>query len=173
MFFGGINLKAEASMKESMTGLVVKPEVDISTATPSGIETADLESEVDDFMENYIGKTVQGASVIIMKDGKNILSKGYGYADYENDITVSPDKTVFEFASISKMYTWVSVMQQVEKGTIDLNQDIMTYLPKSFAKRLRKNLKYDQPITMLNLMNHNAGFEDNYLDCDFSKRKDL
>ena len=51
-------------------------------------------------------------------------------------------------------------MQLVEQGKIDLNADIRTYLPEGFMTKL----KYDSPITMLNLMHHNAGFEENPFD---------
>lgn len=47
-------------------------------------------------------------------------------------------------------------MQLAEQGKIDLNQDIRTYLPADYLKYL----KYDKPVTMINLMCHNAGFEE-------------
>ncbi len=47
-------------------------------------------------------------------------------------------------------------MQLWEEGLIDLEADVKEYLPEGFFTKL----KYDEPITMLNLMNHNAGFED-------------
>lgn len=47
-------------------------------------------------------------------------------------------------------------MQLWEEGKIDLEADVTVYLPEGFFTKL----KYDEPITMINLMNHNAGFED-------------
>lgn len=74
---------------------------------------------------------------------------------YLGDIEDDPDY-VFEWGSCTKVITWVSVMQLFEQGKIDLNADIKTYLPKGFLTRL----KYKEPLTMLNLMNHNAGFQE-------------
>lgn len=47
-------------------------------------------------------------------------------------------------------------MQLAEAGQIELDQDIRTYLPQEFAEKLR----YNQPVTMLDLMSHTAGFEE-------------
>ena len=70
------------------------------------------------------------------------------------------ENTVFEWGSISKTFIWVSVMQLKEEGKIDLYADIRSYLPEGFLK----NLHYDKPVTMLHLMNHTAGFEEQLLD---------
>ena len=75
--------------------------------------------------------------------------------DKENKVKVDDD-SVFEWASITKLTVWVSVMQLWEEGKIDLEADIKTYLPEGFLR----NLRYDKPITMLDLMNHQAGFDE-------------
>lgn len=90
-----------------------------------------------------------------IKDGETIVNKAYGYADIENQ-RKADTSTVFEWASISKLLVYTSVMQLVEQGKLDLETDIKEYLPEGFFKKL----KYDEPITLLNLMHHNAGWED-------------
>lgn len=65
---------------------------------------------------------------------------------------------MYEWGSISKLMVWVSVMQLVEEGKIDLKADIQRYLPEDFIT----NLRFDKPITMIDLMNHQAGFQDTY-----------
>lgn len=129
-------------------------------ASPSGIAVSELEGFVDSYVEKYIGKTVAGASITIVKDDNVVLSKGYGYADVENRIAVDAATTVFEWGSISKLFVWTAVMQLAEEGKIRLQEDIRSYLPDGFLTKLR----YEEPITMLHLMNHNAGFEDNVFD---------
>ncbi|QUL57667.1 beta-lactamase family protein [Paenibacillus tritici] len=137
-------------------------------ATPSGIPLTGLEAFVDDYVKEYIGKQTVGASVVMVKDGQVILSKGYGYADVENQVPVSPD-TVMEWGSISKLAVWASVMQLAEQGKLDLNQDVRKLLPENFLKKL----KYDEPITMLNLMNHNAGFEEYMFDMAYQSPEEV
>ncbi|WP_236329461.1 serine hydrolase domain-containing protein [Paenibacillus auburnensis] len=136
--------------------------------TPSGIPLAGLEAFVDDYVKEYIGEYTVGASVVMIKDGRVVLSKGYGYADVEQQIPVSKD-TVMEWGSISKLTVWTSVMQLAEQGKIDLNIDIRSYLPENFLSKL----KYDDPITMLNLMNHNAGFEEYMFDMAYQSPKEV
>ena len=128
--------------------------------TPSGITSDQIESQVDSVVNEYIGKTCPGAAVILIKDGQTVFSKGYGVADVESGTPVDPDKTVFEWGSVSKTFVWTAVMQLKEKGLIDLDTSISDYLPADFYAKL--GLKYD--ITMLDLMNHRAGFEDVYYD---------
>ena len=101
----------------------------------------------------------------MLKDNQVVLSKGYGYADIEKKIEVNPENTVFEWGSVSKLFVWTSVMQLVEQGKLDLKEDIRTYLPEGFLTKL----KYDEPITLLNLMHHNAGFEEYVFDLGYGE----
>lgn len=125
----------------------------------------DYETVIDMIAEEYIGKTIPGASIIISEHGDIVFSKGYGYADIEQQIPVEPSSTVFEWGSITKTFVWVSVMQQVELGHIDLSQDIRTYLPDGFLK----NIHFETPITMLHLMNHTAGFAEQLFDLRYQE----
>lgn len=122
--------------------------------TPSGILISDLEKEIDEYAKQYIGTKVPGASVVVIKDGEIVFSKGYGYSDVMNKKPVISDKTVFEWGSITKLFTWVSVMQLEEIGLVDRNTDIKTFL----SPELRDGLKYKESITLQNIMNHTSGF---------------
>ena len=124
--------------------------------TPSGFPLYQLEEVIDEYVSGYIGETTPGAAIAVVKDGHIIFSKGYGTADLEQGIPVDPETTVFEWASISKLFTWTSVMQQMEEGRIHLDTDIKTYLLEEFAA----TLPYTQPITLRDIMNHAAGFGD-------------
>lgn len=118
--------------------------------TPSGIPYTELIEHVDEYAAKYIGTTTAGASVLMVKDGEIILNTSYGYADVENKVKITPE-TVFEWGSVTKLLVWTSVMQLVEQGKLDLEEDIRAYLPDGFFTKLH----YDKPITMLNLMHHN------------------
>src|SRR3546814_16502447 len=67
---------------------------------------------------------IAGATVAIAKDGEVLLTKGYGYADTQKRVPVDADRHLFRVASISKLFTWTAVMQQVERGRIDPDADI-------------------------------------------------
>ena len=128
--------------------------------TPSGISLSNLESVVDEFAESNLTKSSPGAAVIIFKDDQIIFSKGYGRSDVENDVEVDIDKTVFEIGSITKLYTWVAIMQLVESGNIDLDSSITKYLPDSFNDKV----VFKQDFTLRDVMNHLAGFGEYMFD---------
>ena len=57
-----------------------------------------------------------------------VFRKGYGYQNIEESIPVDPEKTLFRIGSTTKLFTWLSVMQLVEEGRLDLREDISQYL---------------------------------------------
>ncbi|MGN7411612.1 serine hydrolase domain-containing protein [Paenibacillus sp. SAF-068] len=122
--------------------------------TPSRIPLSNLEETIDAYVASY-EKYTAAVAVVAIKDGEAIVNKAYGYADIENQ-RKADTSTVFEWASISKLLVYTSVMQLIEQGKLDLETDIQEYLPEGFFKKL----KYDDPITLMNLMHHNAGWED-------------
>lgn len=135
--------------------LIIPTEVFASEETlPSGIKDSQIGKVIEDYIEEN-KDTTAAVSIAVFRGDETIYKIAYGYANIENAIKAD-DETVYEWGSISKLLTWVSVMQLWEEGKIDLEADIKEYLPEDFFTKL----KYDEPITMINLMNHNAGFED-------------
>src|SRR5215213_6243730 len=114
-----------------------------------------LDKELKREMEKY---HIAGAAVSVVKDGELFFAKGYGDADLENNIPVDPERTNFRIGSLAKLFTWTAVMQLAEQGKLDLNEDINTYLD------FRIKDTYPQPITLMHLMTHTAGFEDLYYE---------
>jgi CubicO group peptidase (beta-lactamase class C family) len=128
----------------------------LETPVPSHEMTAmDVEAFLDGFMPLQLGREdIAGAVIAIVKDGKVLFAKGYGYSDVASKAPVSPGNTLFRPGSISKLFTWTSVMQLVEQGKLDLDQDVNSYIdfkiPEAFGR----------PITLRNIMTHSAGFEE-------------
>lgn len=116
-----------------------------------------LENKLDDYILEHEGDIAGLATIVIDED--EIIYKMIGYADIEEQIPVNED-TVFEWGSVSKILIWISVLQLVETGKLDLETDIETYLPNNF----RSKTKFQDPITMRHLMHHSAGFDDSYTD---------
>ncbi len=71
---------------------------------------------------------IAGAVVAVVKNGKLLLAKGYGYSGFEKKVPVSPENTLFRRDSISKLFTWTSMMQLVEHGKLDLGREVNTFL---------------------------------------------
>jgi len=87
-----------------------------------------------------------------------LFEKGYGYADVKWKRPVDPESTIFRLASISKLFTWVSVMQLVEQGRLNLDTDVNRYLDFQIRPAFNK------PVTLRNLMTHTGGFEETVND---------
>ncbi len=92
--------------------------------------TADREREVRLAVRQAMLETrATGCSVAIAQDGRVVFQHGFGYADVEHFSVVRP-QTVFRIASISKPVTAVAVMQLVEQGKVDLDEDIRRCVPE-------------------------------------------
>src|SRR3984885_887525 len=119
------------------------------------LESADLEAFFDGIIPLQLERSdIAGASVLVMQNGQVLLEKGYGYADLKSKKQVDPATTLFRLASISKLCTWVSVMQLVEQGKLNLDTDVNQYLDFQIRPAFSK------PITLRNLMTHTGGFEE-------------
>ncbi len=101
---------------------------------------------------------IAGGVIVVVKDGKILFAKGYGYADVAKRKPVIADQTLFRPGSISKTFTWTAVMQLVGEGKIDLDADVNRYLDFKIPE------KFGKPITMRDLMTMTPGFEDTVHD---------
>ena len=136
-------------------------------ATPT-LDAQDLGTFFDGLVPYMLERNdIAGGVVAVVKDGKLVFAQGYGYADVARRTPVVADKTLFRIGSISKLFTWTAVMQQVAAGKIDLDADVNKYLD------FRIPDKYGKPITMRDLMTHTAGFAEVIKDLGVPTPKDL
>jgi CubicO group peptidase (beta-lactamase class C family) len=150
--------------RRAETAGVKTPAANPQTLHP--LDAADLGAFFDGIIPLQLERSdIAGASVLVMKDGKVLLQKGYGYSDFKGKKLVDPDSTIFRLASISKLFTWVCVMQLQEQGKLDLDTDINSYLDFKIRPAFGK------PITLRNLMTHTGGFEEETRDILLIKPK--
>ena len=138
-----------------------------------------IDSIVHSAMRN--GK-IPGVSVLIIKDNKIFLNKGYGYANVSQKTKVTP-RTRFEIASNTKAFTGYSVLQLAKEGKLNLNDKVSKYVPGFY-------MNYDdekKDITIKQLLGHTSGIpsditeEDHYSEdynsikniVDYAKGKEL
>ena len=115
--------------------------------------SADIDSFITATMDTF---HIPGLSACIVRDGEIIWKGAYGYADIENNILVT-DSTLFKLASVSKPFTGTALMQLMENGLLDLDEDINNHLPFSV-----RNPNYpDDPITFRMLLTHTSSIVDN------------
>lgn len=119
------------------------------------LTAADADSWLDGFVPYAIARgDIAGAVVVIVKDGRVLTQRGYGFADIAARRRVDPETTLFRVGSTSKLFTWTAVMQLVEQGKLDLDSDINRYLDFEIPPFEGK------PITLRNIMTHTPGFEE-------------
>ena len=171
--FSGVAIYAQTP-KARESKAPAAAEKDAAAASANGaaktpeLTANDLGAFLDGFMPQEIEHAdIAGAVVAVVKDGQLVLAKGYGYADVAKKTAVSPETTLFRPGSISKLFTWTAVMQQVEQGKLNLDHDVNDYLdfkiPPAFGK----------PITMRDIMTHRSGFEETAKDLFVGSAEDL
>lgn len=118
---------------------------------------AELEAFVDGLMRRSMTEDhIAGATIAVVQNGQVVLKKGYGVASLKERRAVDPDKTLFRVASISKTFTWIALMNEIEAGRMRLDGPVNLYLPEPLQVRGKDKA----PVRLRDLMTHTAGFED-------------
>ena len=118
-----------------------------SAQTPSDQSAA----KIDTFLTKLTSNNMFSGSVLIAKDGKIILSKGYGLADEENDV-LNTTKTKFRIGSLTKQFTAMAILILQERGKLDVQDKICKYVKDCPASW--------QDITIHHLLTHTSGIPD-------------
>lgn len=127
-----------------------------------------LEHRVTRLLDRY---EIKGASVAVMKDGRLVYAKGFGYADQEINKSAEP-KSIFRVASISKLITAVAIMKLVEEGNLSLDDKVFGengILNDSLYLNYKD--KRVEDITVKNLLNHSGGWNRIYGDHMFMQHE--
>jgi len=128
-------------------------------ASNQAIDPVQLEAFVDGWVADALAREhVAGATVSIVQNDQVVLKKGYGFASLSPRTRVNPDKTLFRVGSISKTFTWILLMKEVEAGRIRLDRPVNLYLPEKVRLPGRS-----RDVTVGSLLNHTSGFEDRAL----------
>jgi len=130
---------------------------------PPQLTPEDVTAFLDGFLPLQLQRDdVAGVTISITQNGQTLIQKGYGYADWKKKTAVDPVTTTFRPGSISKTFTYVSMMQLVEQGKLDLDADVSKYI--DFTINPGGAGIGNAPITLRNLCTHTAGFEEELHD---------
>ena len=132
----------------------LSPAFAVASPPPSLFDPEVVSSQINTFIQKN-QSTTAGVSIAVIQGAETLHRVDYGYADIANHAAVDSE-TVFEWGSVTKLLVWTSVMQLAEQGRLDLNAPVSTYLPPDFLQKLT----FSEPITMMHLMHHNAGWDD-------------
>src|SRR5262245_57756531 len=109
---------------------------------------APLNARVDKLFMQWDKPDSPGCALAIVRDAQIVYSRGYGMADLEHDVPITP-ASVFYIGSLSKQFTAMVVALLAQQGTLNLDDDIHKYLPELPT--------YDKPITIQHLIHHTSG----------------
>ncbi len=93
---------------------------------------------------------IVGLSLAVIKNGKTVINKGYGFANIELNVPVTSE-TVIKVSSISKQFFTTAILKLMENGKLDINDSVHKYFPDAPESW--------RPITLKNLMSHTSGLQ--------------
>lgn len=117
----------------------------------SASETPDPASRVDELLATWDGDDRPGAAVAVIRNGKILYQKGFGMADLERGVPITPE-SVFEIGSVSKQFTAMCILLLENDGKLALDDNIRTYIPEM--------PEYERQITLRHLLHHISGVRD-------------
>ena len=128
-------------------------------AIRSGLDPAVIQRDLASVVpEEMARRHLVGAVVVIVDREGVILAEGYGHADLDQQTPVRPEHTTFRAASVSKLLTTTAVVQLVERGSIDLDRELATYI-----EGLELPCRDGRPITPRHLLTHSAGLSEGFI----------
>ena len=130
-------------------------------ATPASEELADSAdaARVDEFIQTAMqSQQIPGVAVAVMRNGRIVLAKGYGFANVEHRVPVTPE-TVFQSGSVGKAFTVMAVMMLVDAGRLRLDDKLTTHFPDGPPEWNK--------VTLSHLLEHTSGMTGYPEDFDF------
>jgi CubicO group peptidase (beta-lactamase class C family) len=128
------------------------------TAAP---DAATFLAKVDEYMQAQVRVNRFSGTILLARQGKPVVSRGYGWANAEWQIPASP-QTKYRLGSITKQFTSMAVMQLAERGKIKTEESICVYLspcPDSW-----------KPVTVHHLLTHTSGIPSYTNSPDYVKK---
>ena len=111
------------------------------------------EAKVDALFEKMDATVSPGCALSVIRDHKIIYERGYGMADLDHNITITPT-TVFHVASMSKQFTAASILLLAAEGKLSVDDPARKYIPEL--------PDFGTPITIRELLHHTSGLRDQW-----------
>jgi CubicO group peptidase (beta-lactamase class C family) len=139
--------------EEFMTPAVARPLVLWCSLFVCGNALSASKESVDALFAAWSKASTPGCALGAMQDGKIVYSRGYGLADVEHSVPITPT-TVFHVASVSKQFTAFAIYLLAQDGRLSIDDDVRKYIPElhDFAKT----------ITVRQLLHHTSGLRDQW-----------
>ncbi len=110
-----------------------------------------LSEQIDKVFSQWDKPDSPGCELVVIKDGQIIYKRGYGMANLEHNIPMSP-ASIMDTGSVSKQFTAMAIALLAEQGKLSLDDDVRKYLPEI--------PRYEAPIVLRHLIHHTSGIRD-------------
>ncbi len=117
----------------------------------AGVETGKDNAVVDAVFASWDLPGSPGCALAVAQDGVLVYSRGYGYANLDYDIPITP-QTVFDVASVTKQFNAASLSMLALEGKLSLDDNVRKWLPEL--------PEYEWPITLRHMLYHTSGLRD-------------
>jgi CubicO group peptidase (beta-lactamase class C family) len=118
---------------------------------PAGVETGDDNTVVDAIFASWDLPGSPGCALAVAQDGTLVYSRGYGFANLDYDIPITP-QTVFDVGSVTKQFNAASLSMLAMEGKLSLDDNVRMWLPEL--------PEYDWPISLRHMLHHTSGLRD-------------
>jgi CubicO group peptidase (beta-lactamase class C family) len=125
----------------------------LSAGAATAVQPVAWQRQVDGIFAEWNRQDSPGCALALYKDGRILYEHGYGIADLEHGIAITPE-TVFYAGSVSKQFTAFAAALAIQKGLLALDDSIRKHLPELPA--------YAEAITVRHLVHHTSGLRDFY-----------
>jgi CubicO group peptidase (beta-lactamase class C family) len=122
-------------------------------ARPATAQDVPVEIRLDSIFADIAGPTSPGCALSVMRDGAPVYERGYGMANLEYGIPITP-QSVFHVASVSKQFTAMAVELLVNEGKVAWDDDIRKYVPEV--------PDFGTTLTLRHLVHHVSGIRDQW-----------
>ena len=122
-------------------------------AAPSSSPAESAEARVDKLFAQFDRKDSPGCALSVARDGKIIYQRGYGMADLEHDVPLTPQSVLY-IGSTSKQFAAAAVALLAQQGKLSLDDDVRKYVPEL--------PDYQPPVTIRHLVHHTGGVRDGW-----------
>jgi CubicO group peptidase (beta-lactamase class C family) len=138
------------NLMKTEEGWMIADKVSTRTARFTGDANLEASRKIDSLYASYNSQT-PGAAVAVVKDGKIVFMKGYGMADLDHGVPITP-QSVFNIASVSKQFTAFATYLLADEKKISLDDDVRKYIPEL--------PDYGSVIRVKHLLAHTSGLRD-------------
>ncbi len=125
------------------------------------LSQAELSSHVDGYISSFVASDAPGGAVLVVEDGLTLHKAGYGLADLEQGLPITP-QSLFQIASVGKQFTALGLVMLAEDGRLALDDEVGKHLPQL--------TRFGPEVTLRRIMQHISGLPNYDVEADLMAR---